>query len=122
MNKQNQQNAINTLLEILRPNDVIYTNLRYCSRSGMSRSISLHYIDEEKNMRDISGLAAKAMKDKIDEKHGGIKIGGCGMDMGFALVYNLGCYLWPNGTPEPHSKRNGLLDSSGGYALKQQWI
>ena len=50
---------------------------------------------------------------------GGIVVGGCGMDMAYHLVYNLGSRLWPNGTPTPHGSRNGQPDSSGGYALKQ---
>lgn len=54
--------------------------------------------------------------------HDAIKIGGCGMDMGFALVYELGMKLWPDGTPEPHGQRNGEPDSNGGYALRQRWI
>lgn len=71
---------------------------------------------------DITYHAACVMGDSIDQKNGGIKIGGCGMDMGFHLVYHLGRVLWPNGTPEPHGTRNGEPDSDGGYALKQRWI
>jgi hypothetical protein len=66
-------------------------------------------------------LAARAMNDRIAD-NGGIIIGGCGMDMGFALVYNLGSTLWPNGTPEPHGTRNREPDSDGGYALKHNWV
>lgn len=54
--------------------------------------------------------------------HGGIVMGGCGMDMGFSLVYNLGSALWPNGTPTPHGTRNREPDSTGGYALKSRWL
>lgn len=50
---------------------------------------------------------------KVDTKHGGIRIRGCGMNMGDALVYDLGATLWPHGTPE-------IRD--GGYALKQIWL
>jgi hypothetical protein len=52
----------------------------------------------------------------------GITIGGCGMDMGFELVYQLGYALWPNGTPAPHGTRNGEPDTNGGYALRQRWL
>ena len=38
------------------------------------------------------------------------------MDMGFQAVYCLGLSLWPDGTPEPHSTRNGEPDTNGGYA------
>ena len=58
----------------------------------------------------------------MDAKHGGIKIAGCGEDLGFALGYELGMTLWPQGTPKPHGMRNGEPDSNGGYALKHRWI
>jgi len=59
---------------------------------------------------------------RFDDKQNAVKISGCGMDMGSAVVYDLGYRLWPNGTPTPHGTRNGTPDSSGGYALKYQWI
>lgn len=69
----------------------------------------------------IGWRAADAMGRKWHDKSG-IAIGGCGMDMGFSLVYDLGRTLWPNGTPKAHSTRNGEPDRDGGYALKHQWI
>lgn len=110
-----------TLHELLKPGDTVYTVLKHVSASGMSRSIQLKTVVDG-DIVDITYHAARAMGDKIDQKHGGIKIGGCGMDMGFALVYALGRALWPNGTPEPHGTRNGEPDSAGGYALKQRWL
>ena len=83
----------------------------------MLRCISLRH----KN-KDISYLTALAMDEKINEKTGGVKVAGCGMDMGFALVYNLGHTLWPKGTRKPHGTRNGEPDNCGGYALKHRWI
>lgn len=73
-------------------------------------------------VRSIGWIAAKAMGRNFDSDLQGIKIGGCGMDMGFALVYDLGATLWPKGTPKPHGKRNGEPDSEGGYALKHSWL
>lgn len=74
------------------------------------------------HIRSIGWLAAKAMGDKFDRDRYGIKVGGCGMDMGFHLVYNLGATLWPNGTRKPHGTRNGEPDTAGGYALKHTWL
>uniref|UniRef100_A0AB74UFV0 Uncharacterized protein n=1 Tax=Caulobacter phage BL57 TaxID=3348355 RepID=A0AB74UFV0_9VIRU len=73
-------------------------------------------------IRNIGYLAARAMGDTWDSDRLGIKVGGCGMDMGFHLVYSLGRTLWPNGTPKPHSTRNGEPDRDGGYALKKEWL
>lgn len=73
-------------------------------------------------IRPIGYTAAKAMERTWDADKQGIRIGGCGMDMGFSLVYDLGATLWPKGTPKAHSRRNGEDDRSGGYALKHEWL
>lgn len=88
--------AIEKLRTMVRPGATVYTLLRRVSGSGMSRSIDL-YIMEDNRPVCISFWAARAMRDKIDQKYGGIKIGGAGMDMGFSLVYNLSATLFPNG-------------------------
>lgn len=76
-------------------------------------------------VRSIGWMAAKAMGDKFDRDQQGIKIGGCGMDMGFALVYNLGRTLFPKGFKVKGRGRNGDTsghDRDGGYALRQEWL
>lgn len=108
------------LLETLKPGSKVYTVLRHVSASGMSRRIDLYTI-ENNEPRYLSGYAAKVMGMKL-HKDGGIVVGGCGMDMGFHLVYELGSALWPKGTPEPHGTRNGTPDRDGGYALKHHWL
>ena len=91
---QERTEAIERLRKMLPPGSTVYTIARHVSRSGMSRSISLVTVEPtvygpDGEPFDISWLAARAMGDRIDQNHGGIKIGGAGMDMGFALVYNL---------------------------------
>ena len=125
----NKESARKVLEERIKPGDTINTILRHVSRSGMSRSISLLKGDE-----DITYFAAALMGDKIDSKHGGIKIGGCGMDMGFALVYNLSATLFPDGfncigercpsNDHANGDRNYSphRHSEGGYALRQRWL
>jgi hypothetical protein len=96
--KEREKNeAIERLREWLKPGDVIYCVLRSVSRSGMSRVIDLKKVDENGAMLSLGYNAAIAMGDKYDRDRWGIKIGGCGMDMGFALVYNLGATLWREG-------------------------
>ncbi len=74
-------------------------------------------------IRSIGWLAYKAgAGDGWDDKQSGIRIRGCGMDMGFEIVYRLGNRLWPEGTPKPHGTRNGQPDCYGGYALKSSWL
>lgn len=88
-----KQAAITALREMLSPGTTVYTILRHVSRSGMMRHISV--IGPESN--DITWQVARALGDRIDPKTGGIKVGGCGMDMGFHLVYNLSHRLYPDG-------------------------
>ena len=117
--------ACDTLRKILAPGSTVYTVLRHVSSSGMSRRISLFAVapDHTGNMelRNLDALYARATGDRRSKVDGAIVVGGCGMDMGFALVYNLGYALWPNGTTAPHGTRNGEPDHNGGYALKHQW-
>lgn len=120
-----RQESIDYLLSILNPKDTIYTILRHCSKSGMTRHISLMVVVDG-DLRDISYRAAKVMRDRI-AKDGGIVITGCGMDMGFSLVYNLGRYLYPKGftLPKDYRGRNGDtsgVETDGGYAFIQRWL
>lgn len=112
--------ARSELRKLITPGQTVYCTLRSVSSSGMSRRISLHIIVNGA-LRCIDNRTADATGTKHSDK-GGLIMGGCGMDMGFALVYNLGCALWPNGTPEPHGKRNGEPDTNGGYALRSEWV
>ena len=62
-----------------------------------------------------------------NDKDGSVIVGGCGMDMGFNIVYSLSRRLWPKGFKLPKGKagRNGDTsgtDTDGGYALNQRWL
>ena len=116
-----KQQAKNDLLSILSPGDEVFTILRNVSASGMQRCISLITIKNNQPVC-LDYNAGVLLDRKRSDKHAGLIARGCGMDMGFDLVYNLGCALWPAGTPEAHGSRNGEPDSDGGYALKQQWL
>lgn len=130
ISKQDHDQAIARLRAMLSPGERIYTVLRHRSASGMSRRISLLlpcYDERDKAagykgaILGIDRLVSQALGLPVHEK-GGLVITGCGMDVGFEIVYRLGQVIWPNGTPEPHGIRNGHPDSEGGYALRQSWI
>lgn len=84
------------LREVLKPGTTVQTILRSVSRSGMSREISAVVVAKDGAVIDLDWLIVNA---GLGYKFGksGIKIGGCGMDMGFALVYDLSRSLYPNG-------------------------
>ena len=98
----------------IKPGMTIYTTLKHCSASGMTRAIGLHAVDKKSgDIIQLNYLAVKLGVGNFNKKHGGITQTGCGMDMGFDLVYRLsrkifkGCKAHPN---------------DGGYALKHQWL
>lgn len=115
------------LLKHLKPGDTVYTLLEHRSASGMSRDIRVLIIKEAwesgtpvifQPNHHIATLLGLPRARKGD----GVRMSGCGMDMGFEIVYRLGRALWPQGTDKPHGRRNGEPDSDGGYALKHQWL
>ena len=91
-----------------KPN--VYTILRSVSSSGMSRHISLKIVHRGE-LIDITYLAARVMGDKLSEKlgHNTIRVNGCGMDMGWHLVYNLSSTIYAGA-------------DRAGYVINQRWI
>lgn len=115
------------LAEYLKPGATVYTVLRHVSASGMSRRISCFVMLKASKGKPaapycIDHLVAAVTGYRLAPRGEGLKVGGAGMDMGFHLVYTLGCAFWPNGTRRPHGTRNGAPDRDGGYALKQRWL
>lgn len=105
---------------MIKPGQTVYALLRHVSSSGMSRRISLFIVSPAKNgqpasILNIDSLVADATGHTLD-KNGGIRVSGCGMDMGFYIVHSLADALWPHGT-----RKNGR-DTSGGYTLKHEWL
>lgn len=143
--------AILHLRDVLKPGDTVYTVLRHVSRSGMSRNIDLYYVRDGAPVW-ISAYVGHAIGSpqsrKNWERSQGLTVGGCGMDMGFHIVYNLGRVLFRDGfgeicrkyevRPETREQakamaesgaeffgRNGDRsgwDNDGGYALRHQWL
>ncbi len=142
-----QEEFIARLRETLKPGDTLYTTVKHVSRSGMQRSINVFQI-EDNSPRWLSYWVAKALGWGFDDKREAVKVGGCGMDMGFHLVYSLSRTLFPKGHEcsgegcGSNDHRNRLkppkgaciggdcrdrhckpwVHSDGGYALKQRWI
>lgn len=124
----------NYLLSQLRPGDILYTKVEHVSQSGMTRDISVYWMKDNEPL-DITYAVAQATKSKV--KNGGVRIQGCGMDMGFALVYDLSYKLFPEGflcpgegctsslhnnKPYPKPIKAAFRHTDGGYALRQKWL
>lgn len=98
----------NKLREWLKPGATVYTVLKHVSKSGMSRRISALIVHPEGDVMNVSSLVSDVLKLKFHE--GSVVVGGCGMDMGFHLVYCLSSTLF--------------LDrgNDSGYTLKHRWL
>jgi len=94
-----------TLLEMLKPGDTVYTVLRSVSRSGMSREIGVLKQRADGGFWYPNYAAATVLGYRLNKHGDGLKVSGCGMDMGFHVVYSLSQALFGDG-----------------YALKQSWI
>lgn len=86
----------------------VYTQLNSVSASGMSRVIDLRVICDDRIV-SLTYHAVNAFPDlfKLNRRSSayGIVAQGCGMDMGFDLVYRLGVMLYDDG-----------------YALDHRWL
>jgi len=104
----NKEEAIKTLKEKIKKGDTLWTQLNHVSQSGMMRHISVRQIkkDYPLNWTRLISIALdwKQAKNKFGV-YNGIKVGGCGMDMGFHLVYTLSKVLYDDG-----------------YAIKHEWL
>jgi hypothetical protein len=91
---------------------VIHTITRHVSSSGMSRDISLIYATSA-GLTNITYSAALALGWPLSEKSGNraVRVSGCGMDMGFHLVYTLSRVLYRD-----------AVEGDAGYYLQQQWL
>ena len=131
--------AIEQLRKWIKPGDTVYTILRHTSRSGMSRDISVKILHDGGFLHP-DYLVAKATGSTLSKKEG-IKIGGCGMDMGFAIVNELSYALYGDGYLCTGKGKNGergcpsnahvnpgkryyhkARKHTDGYALRQEWL
>lgn len=121
------------LRKYFKPGDTAYTQLLSVSSSGMSRHIAV-IATEAQTVEEYDGKKRRVyvpvnisalvggLLDYKQAKDGGLVVGGCGMDMGFHVIYAMSSHMWPKGTPKPHGRRNGEPDSSGGYAINHRWL
>jgi len=94
--EQEKQEAIARLRDWLKPGDTVYTINRHTSSSGMSRVLSTVILKDGTDLHPNHAVATACRMPLVAKNgHDGIRIGGCGMDMGFALVYELSHTIYP---------------------------
>lgn len=109
--EREQREAADKLRDMLGDRPRMYTVLRHVSASGMSRDISLVIADGD-GIQNVTHLAAAVLGDKVRESNGhhAIRVGGCGMDMGFHLVYSLSHRLY------------AATHDRAGYVVDHRWL
>jgi hypothetical protein len=153
--KAEKAEAFADLRKWLKPGDTVYTVLDHASRSGMSRNIRVVLMKcEDGAARDLhpNWAISTLMGWRRAKKGDGFVVGGCGMDMGFHVVHNLGYALFgeeaEKGTgPEADALRKAIYEADkfywhqggktkapdwtkpgrewfagAGYALKHRWL
>lgn len=126
--KAERAEAMARLREWLAPGDTVWCVLRHVSRSGMLRVIDFKVARKDGEACDFAHIGynvALALGMRYDRKAEGVRVSGCGMDMGFHVVYNIGRALFPDGFKVEGRGRNGDTsghDNDGGYALKHRWL
>jgi hypothetical protein len=109
--KAEREEAKTRLLDFLERGDTVHTILEHVSRSGMQRTIRLVVLKVDDKGKPFAlhpnYLAARALgiRQESNRAGDGLIVRGCGMDMGFDLVYRLSHALFGDG-----------------YALKHSWL
>lgn len=110
--KQEQESAKEYLRSIFdgQERPVAYTSLKWVSSSGMSRDMKVLVVVDNQIL-DITWYVAKLDIGTLKERTGQrvIRVGGCGMDMGFHVVYTLSAVLYG-------------YQERGAYKINQEWI
>ena len=110
LTKKQKEEARNEAIDALKnvrgiqAGDTLYTIVKHVSSSKMLRVIRVIQINGNEPFY-ISYRAAQALGWPYDEDKEGIRVSGCGMDMGFHTVYELSGALFKDG-----------------YALNQRWL
>jgi hypothetical protein len=105
-----QNEAKERLLGWIKRGDTVYTICDHVSRSGMMRHIRLvvpligddgkiHFVHPNFATATVLGYS------QVKKGNAALKVGGCGMDMGFSVVYALAQTLFGDG-----------------YALNHEWL
>tara|TARA_R100001126_G_scaffold85451_1_gene53951 strand:+ start:528 stop:833 length:306 start_codon:yes stop_codon:yes gene_type:complete len=100
----NKEEAIEKLREVIKEGDTLWTQLHHVTKSGMTRYIGVRLLKDDYPY-NYTYHVAKALGWKTSDRYEGVKVGGCGMDMGFHLINSLSYALYGDG-----------------YAIKQRWL
>jgi hypothetical protein len=108
----------------------LYTSCKHVSSSGMMRHIDVFAIVDNQPINInwyIEKLGTYKRAKNYDAKNAdSLRVGGCGMDMGFSVVYNVGHAIFRDYeiTSLKVRGRNGekYETTDAGYIITQRWL
>lgn len=136
----------------LKPGDTVHTICDHVSSSGMSRDIRVVIVQKYGTILHPNHSVSVLLDYPRAKRGDGMRVGGCGMDMGFHIVHSLGYALFGeearDGTgKEANALRKAIFHAdkfymmqggrkerpdwnkpaqewfgAAGYALKHQWL
>ena len=110
--QQEKESARAYLLSIMgkQVTPTLYTNLKHVSSSGMSRDMKVLAVVEGQIV-DVTWYVGKLDIGTVKERNGQrvLRVGGCGMDMGFHVVYTISAILYG-------------YEERGAYTIRHEWI
>lgn len=126
-----------TLKKWIKPGVTVWTLLRHRAPSGMSRVLDVYVMVDNEPLR-LTWSVAKVLDWTYDRKHEGVKVNGCGLDVGYHLVYSLSRVLFKDGLgcigegcksndhnnpgPDRDNYAVGRKHSDPGYGLNHRWL
>jgi hypothetical protein len=132
--QEEKAKSLAQLREWIKPGDTVFTVLRHVSRSGMQREIGLvTFLGDDPIHPNHHAATVLGLRMGTQDRDA-VKVGGCGMDMGFHLVYELSHALFPAGFEctgkgcQSNDHSNGDRDylphhhKDGGYAIRHRWL
>ncbi len=110
-----------------RCNNKVFGIVKSVSSSGMSRNIDFYAFEcvkGEVKKHWLSYRIAGLLDYSFNDNKESVKVSGCGMDMIFSVVYNLGSCLYPKGDGKTITGRNGSkeAETDGGYLLTSEYL
>ncbi len=140
----NEEEAKKELLDLFKEDikkgipPTVYTTLKHVSSSGMLRHIDVIYIKDNKPINlnfyiERLGLYKRA-KNAHAANADSLRVSGCGMDMGFSVVFDLSGTLYQDkficlgqeckSNDHVNGDRNYKphKHSDGSYLLQQSWL
>lgn len=94
---------------------IVWQIVQHVTRSGMTRYIG-NFVIVDGDLWRIDYRVSRILGWPTSQVHGGVKVSGVGMDMGFHLVYTLSRALYAGRV----TAESGGCDP--GYLVKQRWL